>query len=85
MTEPEEWDHESTADTFMNDPSEVHAMWLGFVVSFDQLRRTPIPADLPEVNRLEIAAEYPYYCAGFFIGRVLLVAAVGLLLWAVMG
>ena len=80
----EEWDHESTAATFCNDPSEVHAMWLGGVVAMQQISPNPVPSSLPEINRLEIADEYPYYCAGFYIGRALTIAAFIVILWAVL-
>ncbi|MDD3096014.1 MAG: hypothetical protein PHD63_07220 [Candidatus Marinimicrobia bacterium] len=56
-------------DTFLNDPREVHAFWIGITTAFRQKRRTPVPADIPERNRLEIADEYPYYLGGFYVAR----------------
>lgn len=69
---------EETLDTCLNTPEEVHALWIGVCTAWRQYHCTPVPADIPERNRLEIADEYPYYLAGFWLARWLQV--VGLLI-----
>ena len=60
---------DETLETCMNTPGEVHSVWIGMTTAFRQARRTPVPSDIPERNRLEVADEYPYYLAGFYIMR----------------
>ena len=62
-------------DTFMDTPAEVHAFWIGITTAFRQKKSTPVPADIPEQNRLEIADEYPYYLGGFYAARAAQVLA----------
>ena len=67
---------DETLETCMNTPGEVHSVWIGMTTAFRQTRRTPVPPDIPEQNRLEIASEYPYYLAGFYIARGLQIIGV---------
>ncbi|MDD3039591.1 hypothetical protein [Bacteroides sp.] len=67
-----EWNRESTLDTWLNEPSEVHAMWIGFCTIFLGIDVHKVP----QKNLDEIENEYPYYLMGkaLAIGAILCVA-----------
>ena len=80
----DEWDREKTLGTFLDNPAEVHAWWLGMCTAFRHLRPGTIPEDYSEANRQEIEAEYPYYLGGFYVARVMqVVGATFLAYWGV--
>lgn len=56
---------------FLSEYSEVHALWFGFYSAWFMLRREELSAELKD----QIKREYHYYAGGFFLGRLLHVAA----------
>lgn len=62
----EQWDRNTTIETFMDDPSEVHAFWLGMCVAFQNRDPEDIPDTWPEENLAEIQAEHTYYLGGYY-------------------
>lgn len=56
---------------FLSDSSEVHACYFGFYSAWFKLRREVLSAELKE----QIKREYHYFSFGFFVGRLLHVAA----------
>lgn len=52
---------------FLNDTSEIHALWFGFYSAWFTLKRDKLSKELKE----DIKTEYQYFTAGYFIGRVI--------------
>lgn len=54
-------------EEFLNDTSEVHALWFGFYSAWFTLKRDKLSTELKE----DIKTEYQYFSAGYFIGRAI--------------
>ena len=54
-------------DEFLNDTSEVHALWYGFYSAWFTLDRTEVSAELNK----DIDENHHYFTAGYFVGRVI--------------
>ena len=54
-------------EEFLSDVGEVHALWFGFYSAWFTLRRDKLSEEFKE----DIKAEYQYFTAGYFIGRVI--------------
>lgn len=52
-------------EDFLDEPGEVHALWLGFYSSFSHAVRLDIPSEFEDALR----RNYHYYTFGFWIGR----------------
>lgn len=66
----ETWNHESTLNTFLNEPAEVHMMIIGFYTAWTQWK-LELPENASDHNRAEYDKERPYFCAGALIGRLM--------------
>jgi len=54
-------------EEFLNDTSEIHALWLGFYSAWFTLKRGKLSKELKE----DIKTEYQYFTAGYFMGRAI--------------
>jgi len=54
-------------EEFLNDTSEVHALWFGFYSAWFTLKRN----ELSEELNADIEKNHHYFTAGYFIGRVI--------------
>ena len=54
-------------EEFLNDTSEVHALWFGFYSAWFTLDRSKLSKELNE----DIENDHHYFTAGHFIGRMI--------------
>lgn len=77
----EEWDHKTTLSTFLNDPDEHHAWWIGLCQTVQRVKpyRFDELVDATEFSPDVIGSlkkEYTYYYVAFWLPRIIVLAVV---------
>lgn len=54
-------------EEFLNDTSEIHALWFGFYSAWFTLKRDKLSEEL----KGDIKTEYQYFTLGYWIGRAI--------------
>lgn len=78
----DEWDHKTTLATFMNEPGEAHAWFIGLCQTihrvkpyrFDEL--VPETGEFPDDVLNDLKHEYTYYYVAFWLPRVIVLAVI---------